>query len=59
MAVGDDVHFAFGIPDRPGLVIGEGTVIRQVEQDQYGLELTQVEGEGRHAIRHFVEGAAS
>ena len=59
MAVGDDVQFAFALPDRPGLVIGEATVIRQVDQERYGLEVNQVEGEGRHAIREFVEGAAS
>ncbi len=59
MRVGDDVHFAFQIPNRPGLIIGTGTVVRQVEEDQYGIELTHVDGDGRHLIRSFVEAGGS
>jgi len=59
LQVGDDVHFAFQLPHQRGLVNGIGTVIRQVGSERYGVELTQVEGDGRRHIRTFVETESS
>jgi CheY-like chemotaxis protein len=59
LRIGDDVHFAFQLPDQGGLVNGTGTVIRQVGSEQYGVELTHVDGEGRRSIRRFVEAESS
>jgi DNA-binding response OmpR family regulator len=54
--VGDDVHFAFQLPELPGIIEGSGTVTRLAGARQYGLELTHVKGDGRQRIRAFVEG---
>ena len=54
--VGDDVHFAFQLPEIPGIIEGSGTVTRLAGAHQYGLELTHVKGDGRQRIRTFVEG---
>ncbi len=56
LSVGDDIHFAFQLPDLPGLIEGSGTVARLAGARQYGLELTHVKGDGRQRIRAFVEG---
>jgi len=59
LQVGDDVHFAFQLSGRGGLINGTGTVIREVGADQYGVELTHVDGDGRRLIRQFVESEGS
>jgi CheY-like chemotaxis protein len=56
LRVGDDVHFAFQLPDIQGIVEGSGTVTRLAGAHQYGLEMTHVKGDGRQRIRAFVEG---
>jgi CheY-like chemotaxis protein len=56
LRVGDDLHFAFQLPQGSGFVEGMGTVTRLAGARQYGLELTHVKGDGRQRIRAFVEG---
>jgi hypothetical protein len=57
LAVGEDVNFAFHLPQEAGLVTGSGTVVRQASGiGQFGVELTHVEGDGRVRIKRFVEG---
>ena len=54
--VGDDVLFAFSLPGDSHVISGTGTIVRQANApNQYGLELTQVEGDGRMRIKRFVE----
>jgi CheY-like chemotaxis protein len=56
MHVGDDVQFAFSLPGDTQVISGTGTVVRLASgANQYGLELTQVEGDGRARIKRFVE----
>jgi DNA-binding response OmpR family regulator len=55
--IGDDVQFAFHLPEIGGVVAGSGTVVRHTgSPGQFGLELTHVEGDGRVRIKQFVEG---
>jgi DNA-binding response OmpR family regulator len=55
--IGDDVQFAFHLPEVGGVVAGSGTVVRHTATPgQFGLELTHVEGDGRVRIKLFVEG---
>ena len=56
LQVGDDLHFAFQLPNLPGIIEGSGTVARLAGAKEYGLELTHVKGDGRQRIRTFVEG---
>lgn len=54
--VGDDVQFAFSLPGDSQVISGTGTVVRQAStSNQFGVELTQVEGDGRLRIKRFVE----
>jgi CheY-like chemotaxis protein len=54
--VGDDLRFAFTLPGDTQVVSGTATVVRQANTpNQYGVELTQVEGDGRMRIKRFVE----
>ena len=56
LAIGEDVQFAFHLPDASGAVAGTGTVVRQADgSNQFGIELTHVEGDGRVRIKSFVE----
>jgi PilZ domain len=60
LAVGEDVNFAFHLPQDAGLVTGAGTVVRQGSGiGQFGVELTHVEGDGRVRIKRFVESFGS
>jgi DNA-binding response OmpR family regulator len=56
LRVGDDLHFAFQLPETAGIIQGSGTVTRLAGARQYGLEMTHVKGDGRQRIRTFVEG---
>lgn len=58
LQVGDDLVFAFRLPDRPGIIQGSATIVRQMGEHQYGIELTHVDGEGRRLIREFAESNA-
>jgi len=54
--IGDDVQFAFHLPEIGGVVAGSGTVVRYAgPAGQFGVELTHVEGDGRVRIKQFVE----
>jgi DNA-binding response OmpR family regulator len=54
--IGDDVQFAFHLPEVGGVVAGSGTVVRHTgTPGQFALELTHVEGDGRVRIKQFVE----
>jgi DNA-binding response OmpR family regulator len=54
--VGDDVRFAFSLPGDSEVISGTGMVVRQASSaNQFGVELTQVEGDGRLRIKRFVE----
>lgn len=55
LEVGDDVHFAFRLPGRPGLVSGCGRVVRQVVPKRFGIEFTDRSGECLELIRSFLE----
>jgi CheY-like chemotaxis protein len=56
LALGEDVHFAFHLPGSPAAVAGSGTVVRQADgSNQFGIELTHVQGDGRLRIKNFVE----
>jgi len=56
-AIGDDVQFAFHLPETGGVVAGSGTVVRHTgTPGQFGLELTHGAGDGRVRIKEFVEG---
>jgi hypothetical protein len=52
---GDDVHFAFRLPGRPGLVSGCGRVVRQVVPKRFGIEFTDLSGECLELMRSFLE----
>ncbi len=56
--VGDDLSVAFEMPAGQGRVSGTGTVVRQAGAQRFGVEFTQVEGDGRVRIKRFVEGTA-
>lgn len=54
--IGDDVQFAFHLPEIGGVVAGSGTVVRLAgPAGLFGVELTHVEGDGRVRIKQFVE----
>ncbi len=56
LRVGDDVQFAFRLPESEDVVAGEGTVVREAgPPGLFGVELTHVEGDGRLRIRSYVE----
>jgi len=55
LKVGDDVRLAFEMPSGHGPVEARGTVVRQALADRFGVELTQVEGDGRVRIKRYVE----
>jgi hypothetical protein len=56
LRVGDDVQFAFSLPGDSQVISGTGMVVRQASvSKQFGVELTQVEGDGRLRIKRFVE----
>lgn len=58
LRVGDDVQFAFRLPESEEVVAGEGTVVREAgSPGHFGVELTHVEGDGRVRIKHYVESA--
>ncbi|HEY7516492.1 MAG TPA: PilZ domain-containing protein [Vicinamibacteria bacterium] len=56
LRVGDDVQFAFRLPQSEEVVAGMGTVVREAgPAGQFGVELTHVQGDGRVRIKVFVE----
>jgi CheY-like chemotaxis protein len=58
LAIGEDVHFTFHLPDSLEAVAGSGTVVRLADgTGQFGIELTHVQGDGRVRIKRFVESA--
>jgi len=57
LQIGDDLTFALALREDGGLVRGGGTVVRQAEEPlRYGVELTQVAGDGRVQIKQYVNG---
>jgi hypothetical protein len=57
LAVGDDLRFAFELPSGQGRVCGAGTIVRLGRPQEYGVELTQVDGDGRARIKRYAESA--
>jgi CheY-like chemotaxis protein len=55
LRVGEDLQLAFEMPCGHGAVEAHGTVVRQAISDRFGIELTQVEGDGRVRIKRYVE----
>lgn len=55
LEVGDDLRLAFELPAQQGRVRGTGTVVRLRPPQQYGVEITSVEGDGRVRIKRYVE----
>jgi DNA-binding response OmpR family regulator len=56
LRVGDDVQFAFRLPQSDDVVAGMGTVVREAgPPGQFGVELTHVQGDGRVRIKLYVE----
>jgi CheY-like chemotaxis protein len=55
LRVGEDLRLAFEMPRGHGAVEARGTVVRQALADRFGIELTQVEGDGRVRIKRYVE----
>ncbi len=55
LQVGDDLHFSFHLPGRPDVIQGAAKVVRELEMNQYGIELVRVDGEGQRLIREFFE----
>lgn len=54
--VGDDVQFAFSLPGDSEMIAGTGRVVREAgAPNQFGVELTHVEGDGRIRIKRFAE----
>jgi hypothetical protein len=57
LQVGDDLNFALALRDDDPEVRGGGTVVRHAGAPyRYGMELTQVKGDGRVRIKQFVDG---
>lgn len=55
LRVGEDLRLAFEMPRGHGPVEARGTVVRQALTDCFGVELTQVAGDGRVRIKRYVE----
>jgi CheY-like chemotaxis protein len=55
LEVGEDLRFSFEIPGEATGVRGTGTVVRAASPQQFGVELTHVEGDGRLRIKRYVE----
>jgi CheY-like chemotaxis protein len=55
LKVGEDVRLLFDMPKGHGPVEARGTIVRQAYADRFGVELTQVEGDGRVRIKRYVE----
>lgn len=55
LKVGEDVRLRFDMPSGHGPVEARGTVVRQALADRFGVELTQVDGDGRVRIKRYVE----
>ena len=53
--VGDDLRLLFQLPAGHGAVTATGTVVRLRPPQQYGIEITSVEGDGRVRIKRYVE----
>ncbi len=56
--IGDDLRFEFELPAGHGRICGTGTVVRQAQPRQMGVELTHIEGDGRVRIKRYVEASA-
>jgi len=54
LEVGDDLRLAFELPVH-GVVRATGTVVRLRPTQQYGVEITSVEGDGRVRVKRYVE----
>ena len=55
LKVGEDVRLLFDMPRGHGPIEAKGTIVRQALADRFGVELTQVEGDGRVRIKRYVE----
>lgn len=55
LKVGEDVRLLFDMPSGHGHIEAKGTIVRQALADRFGVELTQVEGDGRVRIKRYVE----
>ena len=55
LKVGEDVRMSFEMPSGHGPIEAHGTVVRQALADRFGVELTQVTGDGRVRIKRYVE----
>jgi CheY-like chemotaxis protein len=55
LKVGEDVRLVFEMPRGHGPIRAQGTVVRQALAERFGVELTQVEGDGRVRIKRYVE----
>ena len=55
LRVGEDVRLLFDMPRGHGTIEAKGTIVRQALADRFGVELTQVEGDGRVRIKRYVE----
>ncbi len=55
LKVGEDVRLIFDMPKGHGPIEARGTIVRQALADRFGVELTQVEGDGRVRIKRYVE----
>jgi hypothetical protein len=55
LKVGEDMQLAFDMPSGHGKVAARGTVVREALADRFGVELTQVDGDGRVRIKRYVE----
>lgn len=57
LRLGNDLIFAFRLPETNNLITGAGTVLRVSPSNRYGIEVHQIDGEGHRLIRDYVEGA--
>jgi CheY-like chemotaxis protein len=56
LSVGDDLHFAFDLPEQPGRIEGTSTVVRQAGGAcRFGVELANVQADGRVRIKRWVD----
>ncbi len=58
LEIGDDLRLEFELPGGRGRVCGTGTIVRQAQLGQFGVELTHIEDDGRVRIKRYVESAA-